>query len=132
MAHRAALDDERLEDLIRTWYPVATGGPIETTRTDKHGTVYHELDAETPLKASAVVLGAIKTQIQLLVACRPETMNGKDGSGTTNVLVWLSQVLPSVQKITQQIDGVEIPREKLILESSAEDKDINANGSNGE
>jgi hypothetical protein len=131
MAHHAMLDNGRLEDLIRTWHPVATGGPVEIQKVDKHGTVSTEIDAETPLKASAVVLGAIKTQIQLLVACRPETMNGKDSSATTT-LVWLQTVLPNLQKVVQQVDSVEVPRERLVLECDSEISDIKStNGSNG-
>jgi hypothetical protein len=88
------------------------------------------------VKAAAIVLGAIKGRIQLLMACKPESANGKDG-GQTNLLVWLSQVMPGVQKIVNQVEGASVSRERqtgsrarqtLILESAAETGDIKSNG----
>jgi hypothetical protein len=130
MSHYAMLDSGRLEDLIKAWHPVATGGPVEIQKVDKYGTVSTELDAETPLKASAVVLGAIKAQIQLLVACRPETMNGKDGSATTT-LVWLQGVLPNLQKVVQEVNGNGTGK-TLEMECEAELDIKSRNGSNDE
>jgi hypothetical protein len=133
LQHYATLDDARLEDLLKAWMPVATGGPVERARLDKRGTVYTELDSDLPLKASAIVLGAIKNRIQLLAACRPEGAGGKDG-GSTNVLLWLQSVLPSVQQIVQQVDGASVSRDQrrhLVLETAAEATDISSNGSNG-
>ena len=46
---------------------------------------------------------------------------GKDGQGETNVLVWLQQVLPNINKVVQQgKDGSAGGGEPLILESEAE------------
>jgi len=126
LQHYATLDDARLEDLLKAWMPVATGGPVERARLDKRGTVYTELDSDLPLKASAIVLGAIKNRIQLLAACRPEGAGGKDGGGATNVLVWLQSVLPGIQKVVDQTDGASVPRGRrpLGIESEAEATDI--------
>ena len=126
LQHYATLDDARLEDLLKAWMPVATGGPVERARLDKRGTVYTELDSDLPLKASAIVLGAIKNRIQLLAACRPEGAGGKDGGGATNVLVWLQSVLPGIQKVVDQTDGASVPRgrQPLGIESEAEATDI--------
>jgi hypothetical protein len=82
------------------------------------------------MKAAGVVLQATGRRIQLMVACRPESVNGgKDGAGSTNILLWLQQVLPGVQKIVNQVEGAPVSRERqsglrerqtLVLESEAE------------
>jgi hypothetical protein len=36
------------------------------------------------------------------MACQPESVNGGKDASSTNVLVWLSQVLPGVQKVVDQ------------------------------
>src|SRR5262249_11909107 len=97
--HYAMLDDARLEDLMRRWLPVATGPAPEIEKVGRNGQTYFELDNETPAKAAAILLGAIKGRIQLLMACRPQSANGKDGVGSTNILLWLNQVMPGIQKV---------------------------------
>jgi hypothetical protein len=128
MQHHAALDGERLENLLTVWTPIATGGPLKKLKCDRRGNVSTELDMDVPVKAANIVLQAIRGRVQLLTACQPEIL-GKDGAGTTNVLVWLSQVLPGVQKIVNGIDGMEIAHPKQILELESEAEfDVNANG----
>src|SRR5262249_16935185 len=83
--HYAVLDDQRLEDLIQRWLPAATGPAPEVEKVGRGGQTYIALDTETPIKAAAIVLGAIKGRIKLLVACRPESLNGKDGNTQTNI-----------------------------------------------
>jgi hypothetical protein len=131
MSHYAALDDQRLEDLVGRWLPVATGPALEVEKVSKNGQPYTELDTNLPLKAATIVLGAIKARIQLLTACRPEAMNGKDGGSQTNILLWLNQVMPGVQRIVQQVEGAPVSRDKqtLDLECEAETEDIKSNGS---
>jgi hypothetical protein len=134
MAQRFALDDQRLEDLFRTWLPIATGGPVEVTKIDKRGSCYTELDSDLPLRAAGVVLQAIARRIQLTVACRPESINGKEGTASSNVLVWLSQVMPGIQKVVQQVESAPVSRtgrQELVLECEAEKLtgDMNSNGS---
>lgn len=134
MSHYAALDDQRLEDLVSRWLPVATGPAPEVEKIARNGQTYTELDTDTPVKAANVVLGAIKGRIQLLMACRPESVNGgKDGSGSTNILMWLNQVMPGVQKIVSQVERTSVSRGKqtLVLECEAE-KLARDNNSNGE
>jgi len=134
MSHYAALDDQRLEDLVSRWLPVATGPAPEVEKIARNGQTYTELDTDTPVKAANVVLGAIKGRIQLLMACRPESVNGgKDGSGSTNVLMWLNQVMPSIQKVVNQVEGTPVSRgrQTLVLECEAEKltENIKPNGS---
>jgi hypothetical protein len=128
--HYAVLDDRRIEDLIMKWLPIATGPPAEIERIGRNGKPYTELDTETPVKAAAIVLQAIKGRVQLLMACRSESVNGKDGHGQTNILLWLSQVMPGVQKIVNQVEGAPVSRGKqnLVLECAAETEDFK-NGS---
>jgi hypothetical protein len=130
MQHRMTIESDRLDSLIESWSPIALGGPVRVDRVDKHGQKRVDWDVDVPARAAGIVLGAIATKVKLLAACRPEVTNGKDPAGATNVLVWLSQVLPGVSQVVQKIDSVEIPRERLILECSAENEGIN-NGSNG-
>jgi hypothetical protein len=130
MQRRADLESARCDALLRTWLPIATGGPVPREKVGKNGTVYVDLDTDLPVRAAQIVLGAVATQVKIMQAYRPEGVNGKDSS-TTNVLGWLSQVLPGVSRVIQQIDSVEVPREKLVLECAAE-ADINgSHGSNG-
>ena len=138
MSSRLALDDQRLDDLFRTWLPIATGGPITVTKTDRKGREYTEMDVDTPVRAAGIVLTAIQRRIQLAMACRPESVNGGKDASSTNVLVWLSQVLPGVQKAVdqgkahapgEQLDGH--PGQTLVLECAAESDINNSNGSIG-
>ena len=130
MSLRLALDDARLDNLFQTWMPLATGGPIAVRKIDKKGGEYTELDSETPIKAAGIVLTAIQRRIQLAMACRTDGVGGKDGSGSTNILLWLSQVMPSVQKVVNQMENTPVSRSRqtLVLESEAESEDFK-NGS---
>jgi hypothetical protein len=130
MQQRADLEDARCDALLRTWLPIATGGPVPREKATRNGGMYIELDSDLPLRASHIVLQAVATKVKIMQALRPEITGGKDGS-TTNILMWLQGVLPGVSRVVQQIDSVEIPRERLILESSAENEELNSRSSNG-
>jgi hypothetical protein len=131
MQHYAALDDARLEALIMRWLPVATGPALEVEKVGRNGRAFTELNTDTPVKAATIVLGAIKSRMQLLMACRPESV-GKDGSGSTNILLWLNQVMPGIQKVVSEVESATVsrPRETLVLECEAEKLagDVNSNG----
>ena len=132
--HYMTLDDARLEALMQRWLPVATGPAPEVEKVGRNGQTYTELDTDIPVKAANIVLGAIKGRIQLLLACRPESVNGKDGSGQTNILMWLNQVMPGIQKVVTEVESVPVSRtgrQNLVLECEAEKlaEDINPNGS---
>jgi hypothetical protein len=133
MSHYAALDDQRLEDLVSRWLPVATGPAPEVEKIGRNGQAYTELDTDIPVKAANIVLGAIKGRIQLLMACRPESASGKDGSGSTNILMWLNQVMPGIQKVVTEVENAPVSRgrQNLVLECEAE-KLAQGNNSNGE
>jgi hypothetical protein len=126
MSSRLALDDQRLDDLFRTWLPIATGGPISVKKVDRKGREYTECDTDTPVKAAGIVLTAIQRRIQLTMAIRPEGAVVKDRSGATNIAIWLSQVMPGVSKIVNQVGG----RQNLVLECAAE-AEINGSPTNG-
>jgi hypothetical protein len=131
MSSRLALDDQRLDDLFRTWLPIATGGPIKVRKVDRKGREYTECDTDTPVKAAGIVLTAIQRRIQLAMACRPEGVNGGNGPREINVVTWLSQVMPSVQQVVNQVGGnassdqlegrtLQRPWQTLVLECEAE------------
>jgi hypothetical protein len=127
ITQRLAIDDQRLDDLFKTSLPIATNGPVAVTKTDKKGREYVEMDVDTPVRAAGIVLTAIQRRIQLTMAIRPEGVVVKDGSGATNVAIWLSQVMPGVSKIVNQIGG----RQNLVLECAAE-AEINGSPTNGQ
>jgi hypothetical protein len=118
LEHYRSLDDARIESLLKCWLPIAIGGPIEVQKV-RDGQTYTELDCDLPLKASYLVLQAVERRVKLMAANQPGA--GKDGQGETNVLVWLQQVLPNINKVVQQgKDGSAGGGEPLILESEAE------------
>jgi hypothetical protein len=127
IAQRLAIDDQRLDDLFKTWLPIATNGPVAVTKTDKKGREYVEMDVDTPVRAAGIVLTAIQRRIQLTTAIRPEGAVVKDGSGATNIAIWLSQVMPGLSKIVNQVGG----RQNLVLECAAE-AEINGSPTNGQ
>jgi hypothetical protein len=57
------------------------------------------------------------------MAGRPESTGGKDGVNQINIVAWLSQVMPGISGIVNQVNGVApISRGKqnLVLECEAE------------
>ena len=60
---------------------------------------------------------AIERRLKIMAA-QPEA--GKDGPGQTNVTVWLQSVLPSLQKIVQQIDDGDAASAKKSLVRKSE------------
>jgi hypothetical protein len=117
MEHYRVLDNERIEDLLKCWLPIATGGPIRIEKI-RGGEVFREADFDLPLKASYFVLQAIERRLKIMAASQPEA--GKDGHGQTNVAVWLQSVLPSLQKIVQQIDDGDAASAKKSLVRKSE------------
>jgi hypothetical protein len=124
MNSRLALDDQRLDELFRTWLPIATGGPIPVKKVDRKGREYTECDTDTPLKAAGIVLSAIQRRLQITMACQPGSVNGgKDGPREINIVTWLSQVVPSVQQVVNQVNGaapISRGKQNLVLECEAE------------
>jgi hypothetical protein len=110
------LDDERIEDMMRYWLPIACHGRIRIEHV-RDGEVYSEVDFDRPLKASFFVLQAINMRLKLLMAARPE--GAKESQ--TSVLVWLQQVLPGVARVVQQVERQ--PREMLEMGTEAEEQD---------
>jgi hypothetical protein len=102
MAQRLVIDDGRLEDLFKTYLPLATSGSVN---------------------AAGIVLTAIQRRIQLALACRPESAGLSNGPREINVITWLRQVMPSVQQVVNQVNGqppVSRGKQTLVLECEAE------------
>jgi hypothetical protein len=116
ISSRLALDDARLDHLFQSWLPIATGGPIAVTKTDRRGQQYTEMDVDTPARAAGIVLTAIQRRIQLALACRPEGAMSKDEGSQVNIITWLQTVMPGVEKVI----NAPLPREELVLECAAE------------
>jgi hypothetical protein len=51
LEHYRRLDDERIEDLLKYWLPIATGGPIRIEKV-RAGEVFSEADFDCPLNVS--------------------------------------------------------------------------------
>jgi hypothetical protein len=125
MAQRLVIDDGRLEDLFKTYLPIATAGPVQVKKVDRKGREYTEVDSDTAIRASGIVLGAIKGRVQLALAMagRGESAGGGNGPREINVVAWLSQVLPNVQRVVNQVNGgapLSGKRQTLTLECEAE------------
>jgi hypothetical protein len=68
-----------------------------------------------------------------MAAGRPESTGGKDGSSQINVITWLSQVMPSVQQVVNQVNGaapISSGKQNLVLECEAE-AEIDGSPTNG-
>jgi hypothetical protein len=119
LEHFRNLDNERLENVMASWLPLACGGPLRVERV-RDGVLYSELDYERPAKATFIVLQVIEKRIKLMLASQPE----KAVQGETNVMVWLQQVMPqvsqAVRNVEQAPESEASPRRTLVLESSAE------------
>lgn len=116
MHHYRALDDERIEDMMKRWLPIACAGKVTVERTGRDGEIYTEEDFDRPLKASYWVLHAMSMRLKLLMASRGDAAK----EGGTNVLVWLQGVLPGVQKVVQTVEQQAQGREILVMETEAE------------
>jgi hypothetical protein len=135
MSSRLALDDTRLDELFRTWLPIATGGPIPVKKVDRKGREYTECDTDTPLKAAGIVLSAIQRRLQITMACQPGNAGGgKDGPREINIVTWLQTVMPSVQAVVNQVNGaapISRGKQNLVLECEAE-AEIDGSPTNGQ
>jgi hypothetical protein len=128
LAQRLKIDDGRLEDLFKTYLPIATAGPVAVKKIDRRGREYSEVDSDTAIRAAGIVLGAIKGRLALAMVCRPESGGGSNGPREINVVTWLSQVMPSVQKIVSQVEPGSRGRQTLVLKCEAE-TELTSNGS---
>ena len=82
MEHCFHLDNERIEELIQAWMPIALG---DGSPADEMS----EADFDLRLKASYGVLAAIDARHKIVLASRPEKTSVREGS--TQVLAWLQQ-----------------------------------------
>lgn len=118
MQHFMTLDMERIEDQMAYWLPIATAGPINIQKI-RDGEVFTEPDFDRPLKASYWVLHAIQTRLKMLLALTGRT-GASEATNSTNILVWLQQVLPGVGKAVSESQQ---RADSLILETQAEERE---------
>lgn len=109
--HYRMLDDERIEDMMRYWLPIACEGRIRIEKI-RDGQAFSEMDFDRPLKAGYWVLQAMNMRLKIMAAARPEGQK----ESNTNVLVWLQQIMPGVQNVVKNIEQVET----LVMETEAE------------
>jgi hypothetical protein len=102
--HYRMLDDERIEDLMAYWLPIAQHGRIRIEHV-RDGEIYSEVDFDRPLKAAYWVLQAIGMRLKMMMAARPE---GGTKAADTNVLVWLQNVLPGVSKVVREVEALNL------------------------
>lgn len=108
--HYRLLDNERLDRLLLRWLPVALGGPI-TLQKIKAGEVFTEADFDRPMEASKHVLQILDKRAKILGGTeRLETEAGPPGSiggkeySERNIVIWLREVMPSIEKITRELE----------------------------
>jgi hypothetical protein len=115
--HYRALDNERLDRLLVRWLPVALNGPI-TIQKIKAGEVFTEPDFEKPLEAAKYVLQLLDKRAKILGGtAQLESAGGTPGSigakeySERNIVIWLREVMPSIEKITRELELEEVKSE---------------------
>jgi hypothetical protein len=83
MEHFRHLDNERIEEVIEAWMPIALG---DGTPVDEMSDAQFDLQ----LKASFGILAAIDQRHKVMLASQPEKTSVREES--TNLLVWLQQL----------------------------------------
>ena len=83
MEHFRQLDNERIEEVLEAWMPIALG---DGTPVDEMSDAQFDLQ----LKASFGVLAAIDQRHKVMLASQPEKTSVREES--TNLLVWLQQL----------------------------------------
>jgi hypothetical protein len=120
--HYRLLDNERLEKLIGYWLPIATGGPVNIQKI-RNGEAFWESDFDRPLHASHFIVQAIQQRLKLMSATGgiSELIKGIPGTGDPDrpyserqIIIWLKEVLPSIERITRELElphanGSELP-----------------------
>jgi hypothetical protein len=108
--HYRLADNERLDRLLLRWLPVALNGPI-TIQKIKAGEVFSESDFDRPLEAGKFVLQLLDKRAKILGAtAQLESAGGTPGSigakeyGERQIVIWLREVMPSIEKITRELE----------------------------
>ena len=83
MEHFRQLDNERIEQVMECWMPIALGDGSPTDETS-------DAEFDLQLRASYGVLAAIDQRLKIMVASQPEKTHARQGS--TEVLAWLQQL----------------------------------------
>lgn len=108
--HYRLLDNERLDRLLVRYLPIALGGPI-TIQKIKDGVPFCESDFDRPLKAGQFALQLMSQRTKILSATAqleaaggpPGTFGGKDYT-ERNIVIWLREVMPSIDRITRELE----------------------------
>jgi len=102
------LDNERCDRLIAYWLPIAMSGAITIERI-RSGEAFTEQDFDIPLKASTFCISAMERRLKILTgsanlgAILPGGESDKPYA-ERNIVIWLREVLPSIEKITQELE----------------------------
>jgi hypothetical protein len=109
--HYRLLDNERLDRLLLRWLPVALNGPI-TIQKIKAGEVFSESDFDRPMEAAKFALQLISQRPKILGAtAQLESAGGTPGSfggkeyGERQIILWLKDVMPSIEKIAREVEA---------------------------
>jgi hypothetical protein len=119
LAHYLALDNERIEDMMAYWLPLAQAGPI-TIEKVRAGEVFSEADFDKPLQASYFVLRAIQMRLKMMLAtAQPAQANAVT---TNNIVLWLQQVMPGAGAAVSHSQAQ--AKDALVLETAAESESL--------
>lgn len=110
--HYRLLDNERLDRLLVRYLPMALGGPI-TIQKIRDGEPFSVSDFDRPLEAGKFALQLMSQRAKILSATGqleagegpPGSFGGKNYS-ERNIVIWLKEVLPSIDRITRELEVI--------------------------
>lgn len=110
--HYRMLDNERIDQVIACWLPVATEGPVKLLDFKKGMPMLVE-DFDRSMKAAYLVIQAMQNRIRILgatgaLAGPEEAAGGLAGAkaySERNIVIWLREVMPSIEKITREVEA---------------------------
>jgi len=106
------LDNAHIDELVSNWLPVATAGPVLLQKIKGKEVVIEE-DFDRPIKAAYLVLHSLQARGRILGATQTlgggETpaggLEGAKSYTERQVVIWLREVFPSIERITREIEA---------------------------
>jgi DNA-binding CsgD family transcriptional regulator len=114
--HYRMLDNERIDQVIAYWLPVATD-PVKILTFQKGDPIVAE-DFDRSMKAAYLVIQAMQNRIRILGATNAlagpgDAAGGLEGAKSyseRNIVIWLREVMPSIEKITREVEAEVVPQ----------------------
>lgn len=111
--HYRMLDNQRIDNIVASWMPVATEGPVRILHLNKKGEAILAEDFDRSMKAAYLVIQSVTTRIRILGATNAMAESGEAAGGLAgaksyserNIVIWLREVMPSIEKITREVES---------------------------